>query len=126
MNDDREKTYKKIATCLVIVAIVALVVFGLIVPFIITSRSMNSDAMSSNIEVSEVSKVRKDITSGIIFDKYDYISYNHHNTNEVYMVGFRGNNEDGIACERYIRVTSVTYQSLNIGDKFDMNEHERK
>ena len=31
-----------------------------------------------------------------------------------------------IACERYIRVTSVTYQSLNIGDKFDMSEHERK
>ena len=40
--------------------------------------------------------------------------------------GETGNNESGEACERYVKVTSVTYQSLNIGDKFDMHEHERK
>ena len=122
MNNDGEKTYK-IATC---IAVFALLVFGLIVLFVFTSCSMGSDAVSSGTEVSEVSEVSKDITSGIIFDKYDYISHNHYDTTEVYMIGFRGNNEDGVACERYVRVTSVTYQSLNIGDKFDMSEHERK
>lgn len=123
MNNGGEKIYKTADTC---IAVFALVVCGVIAPFIITSCSIGSDVVSSDSEVSEASEVIKDITSGIVFDKYDYISHNHYDTSEVYMIGFRGNNEDGIACERYIRVTSVTYQSLNIGDKFDMNEHERK
>lgn len=83
------------------------------------------ESTSESSEVTEVSKVSEK-TEGIVTDKYDYISHNHYDTSEVYMIGYRGNNEDGIACERYIRVTSVIYQSLNIGDKFDMNEHERK
>lgn len=125
MNNDREKIYKLTATCTAI-AVVALMVFGLITPFVITSCSMGSNVVSGDSEISEVSEVPKDITNGIVFDKYDYIAHNHYDTSEVYMIGFRGNNEDGVACERYVRVTSVTYQSLNIGDKFDMNEHERK
>lgn len=123
MNNSGEKMYKTIATC---IALFALVVCGVIAPFIITSCVMGSAVTSSDTEVSEISEVIKDITSGIVFDKYDYISHNHYDTSEVYMIGFRDNNEDGIACERYIGVTSVTYQSLNIGDKFDLSEHERK
>ena len=110
---------------IVVVYIVSLIMLLGIWVYSVYKDTFN-ESVSPSVEESVVSTVKKDITEGVIFDKYDYVSYSYNHYYEVYMIGFKGNNESGEACERYVKVTSVTYQSLNIGDKFDMHEHERK
>lgn len=80
------------------------------------------ESTSESSEVTEVSKVSEK-TEGIVTDKYDYMSYNHYNTTEVYMIEYEVTNDDGTEEKKLQRVTSVTYMNTNIGDEFDASKH---
>ena len=60
-----------------------------------------------------------DLTIGIVTDKKDYVLSNPKGfAQEIYLVTFKNNQQ-----QRTVRVTSVTYQAVKIGDKFDVTNH---
>jgi len=65
------------------------------------------------------------IESGVIVDKYDYISLDPGNTSEVYMIVYE-KVVDGKKVQRKDRVTSVTYSSYKVGDTFERKNHINK
>lgn len=86
----------------------------------------NSDRAAINDvnESSEESVVEHEKKfDGIVTDKYDYISYNYQNTSEVYMIEYEVTYADGIKEKQQQRVTSVAYQNIKIGDKFDAQKY---
>ena len=76
---------------------------------------------SSDIEALSAPKIE----SGVIVDKYDYISLDPGNTSEVYMIVYE-KVVDGKKVQRKDRVTSVTYSSYKVGDTFERKNHINK
>lgn len=98
---------KLLKAALVSVAIGTLLIGGIVG----CSKIQPEDAEATTMEDSD-----SDLTVGIVTDKKDYVLSNPKGfSQEIYLVTLDN--------QRTVRITSVTYQSIKIGDKFDVTNH---
>ena len=103
------------------VAIAVTIVTVFCIAFIWNNDGTAINDINESSEESVVEHEKK--FDGIVTDKYDYISYNYQNTSEVYMIEYEVTYADGTKEKQQQRVTSVAYQSIKIGDKFDAQKY---
>ena len=100
-----------------LIALTGVLLLGCMIAVVVVTTCL----FSSNIEVLSDPKIE----SGVIVDKYDYISLDSGNTSEVYMIVYE-KVVDGKKVQRKDRVTSVTYSSYKVGDTFERKNHINK
>lgn len=82
-----------------------------------------SESSNSSIAIDDNDEVP--VYEGVVTDKYSYVSVNYHNTSEVYMIEYEVL-YNGSWVKKYQRVTSVVYQGVKIGDKFNALEYRQR
>ena len=106
-------------------ALVSVVIGTLLIGGIVGCSKIQSteDAESTAETTLTMEDSDSDLTVGIVTDKKDYVLSNPKGfSQEIYLVTLKDDQQR----TRTVRVTSVTYQSIKIGDKFDVTNHINK